>query len=422
MSARPGEWHLLDHDDDPVPGDADDVGDEATHYSTVARTISAQAARLRRLAESDDDLVGQYADELRDGMRDLADDLDKIHGRFEVVGTQLALLEPALRTARRLTGAALADAVEAQKAIDANAPSDVPPDPTAEPPTQAEKDAATDRDTRHTAGVTALSDAKTACDGAMGDFDEVADAVAKKIKDASDDDMKDGRWDKFKGFIAKIAPVLKFIAKVLSYAALVLAFFVAPWIIVVLIAGSLLINTLLAATDNGSWVDVAFDVVGLLTLGIGSKALAIARAGRATTLARAAGPAARTARAEAFAARAWNGGRGVRGALSHLRPSVRSAMRVAHADELARVRNLPLADGASGLKSLVRGGFDPKLAGMVDDLRGIRTAFPDVNVAIRHSAGVAAAQHSAAVNVAASATQATGDLIDLGRFAYSKVR
>lgn len=414
MSARPGEWHLLDHDSDPVPGDPLEVGDEATHYSTVATTISDQATRLRRLAEDDAALKGYYADELQDGMNDLADDLDKIHERFAVAGSELAKLEPALDSARTRTKRALDDAVDAQTTIDANAPSDDPIDPTAPPPTQDEKDADEARDNRHSAAEGALSDARTACRTAMSDFDEIADDVARRIREAADDDMKDSRWDKFKGWVGSIASTLSFVADILGYIALgltVLAMFIPGLnvlvLVLVLTLGSLLIHTLLAVTDNGSWLDVAFDVVGLLTLGIGNKAIAVARAGRSVTLTRAATTSARSARNAAFARTAWNGGQGFRGVLSMARPSVRAAMRTAYNDEFAAVMGRQVATSTS-VSSMLRAGGDREVANLMDDLARIRVDFPNVRVDLDHIRGLQVAAASAGTGMASEALDKTG--------------
>jgi hypothetical protein len=418
MSARYGEWHLLDHDSDPVPGSPVLVGDEAEHYATVATTIASQARRLRRLAADDAALKGHYADALQEGMNELADDLDKIHDRFEVAGSQLAILEPALDTARLRTKNALDDAVDAQARIDANAPSDDPVDPSAPPPTQADKDAEEDQANRHSAAEADLTRAKTACRTAISDFDEVADDVARKIRAASDDDMKDSRWDKFKGWVGSIASKLSILADILGYLALaltVIAMFIPGLNVLVLVlaltVGSLLIHTLLASTGNGSWVDVAFDVVGLLTLGIGNKALNIAKAGRAVTLTRAASTSARTAESAAFARTAWNGGRGLRGMVSLARPSVRTAMRTAYADEFARVVGRPVATSTT-VRSMLRAGGDREVANLMDDLAGIRVDFPGVNVAVNHVKGLRVAAASAGTGLGADLLDKSG-LVDL---------
>ncbi|MET0931324.1 MAG: hypothetical protein ABWX74_17520 [Aeromicrobium sp.] len=394
MGARQGDWELVGRDSDPVPGDPVSVLEESDHYADVAATIRSQAYRLRHMAESNDDLKGAFADGLKDGMKDLAEDLEKAYDRFDITSEQLAVLEPALSTARVKTMAALNQAIddkntEAKKADN---------DPDYEPPekTPGEKSAA-----------------ETACDTAMEAFDSVAQEVARKIKAAADDDMKDSGWDKFKNFVGSIATKLSFLADILGYIALaltVIAMFIPGLNVLVLVLaltlGSLLIHTLLAVTDNGDWIDVAFDVVGLLTLGIGSKALTVAKAGRAVTLTRAATTSARTAETAAFARTAWNGGQGFRGALSLLRPSVRTAMRTAYNDEFARVVGRQVATSTT-VRSMLRAGGDREVANLMDDLARIRVDFPGVDVAINHAKGLKVAAGAAGTGLVADIVDKT---------------
>lgn len=100
MSARPGEWHLVGHESDPVPGSPSQVGTEGRHSTAVADTISDQIARLRRLAEPDEALVGHYAEGLQESCSDLADHLAKVEDRFRSTGAALTGFEGDLRTAR----------------------------------------------------------------------------------------------------------------------------------------------------------------------------------------------------------------------------------------------------------------------------------------------------------------------------------
>lgn len=402
MSARPGDWHLVGRDSDPAPGDPIVVGEEAQHYSTVARQIEGQVRRLNQLAQDDAALKGHYAVELQGACKDLADDLDKMHDRFEMTGSQLAVLQPALETARTKTKAALDAAVDDKADEEKKVANDPQYDTEPQSPF-------------------AKSQPEMDCDSAMSYFDGVADDVARKIKAAADDDMKDSGWDKFKGAVGKISGVLKWVTKIIGFIVLaitVLALFipglnvlVVLLVLAVLLAISLSINTLLAVTDNGSWLDVGLDVVGLLTLGIGTKAIAVAKAGRAITLTRAARPAARIARTQAFQRTAWNGGRGVRGLVSRFRPSVISARSRAYADEFAHVVNRPLP-GISVREAITAPG-SRDVATMLKDLRAIRGEFPGVNVAIRHAGGVRAAQGASGVDWVASGTSNTRSVIEI---------
>lgn len=365
MGARQGEWQLVGRAGDPVPGDPYEVSVEAKHYDDIAATIRAQAYRLRRMSESEDDLKGHYADGLKDGMRDLADDLDKIYNRFDVVADQLEILHPALVTARTQTMAALNQAIDDKADADKKAE-----DPDYDPP-------ATD--------PFAKSAGEKACDTAVSNFDDVADDVARKIKAAANDDMKDSGWDKFKGFVGSIATVLTVIRNIIGVVLVVLAV-VALFIpglgavILVLMLASLAISVLLAATDNGSWVDVAWDVAGLLTLGIGSGALKMAKLGRSAFLARQGASSGRTAAQAAFSRAAWNGGKGFTGLLSRFRPSVIGQQLSAFKNSFMPIFKrppfqLPRWDAGS-LKEVIKSGFNRGLVEHTRDLRNLRLDFP----------------------------------------------
>lgn len=405
MSKRSGDWHLIKRDSDPVPGDPDDVEFEATHYKQVAKDISDQVRRLKSLSGDDSSLKGKYADELRDAFKDLAGDLDKIHDRFETAGSQLAVLAPALETARRDTKAALDMAVDEKETADKKAAAD--PDAEPEPDNPFERSPATQK-----------------CDTAMGNFDTIADDVARNIKSAADDDMKDSTWDKFKGIVDKVATVLKWVAKIASYLALaltILAMFIPGLNVLVLVLiltlVSLTANLLLASTGNGSWLDVAFDVVGLLTLGVGGKALKMANAARSTTLTRAARPLANAASDAAFARTAWNGGRGIRGALSVFRPSVQRAMSSAYADEVARITGRALPGRAPS--RLFRPDRDTSI--MADDLAGIRADFPGVDVALNHARGIKIAGISDNIGLLGEAGDKGQDVIKVGNWGLDQL-
>ena len=81
----------------------------------------------------------------------------------------------------------------------------------------------------------------------------------------------------------------------------------------ILLAGALLIHGLLAVTGNGSWTDVLMDAIGLATLGMGTRAMALARLGRSATLTRAGATAGRNAAARTLSQASFNGGRGIIG-------------------------------------------------------------------------------------------------------------
>lgn len=291
MSKRPGEWHLLGHDSDPVPGDWEDIQDAATHLSGIAQTIADQVTRLRAIEDDDQILRGEYADGLKNSCGDLADDLDRVQGRFEAVGEELATWWPSVQSARIETANILRRAEAAQEVIDAN-PAPDPLAPGSPPPTEDEKDAEEIRSGKVGSATDDLEQARRDFDGSMTRYDDKAKKVADAIKDASDDDMKDSGWDKFKGWVDQNAGWLKKVADIISIVVTVvavIALFCTPagWILAIVAGIALLgvgIRFALAASGNGSWADFALDLVGVLTLGTGKIAIALAKGSRLASL------------------------------------------------------------------------------------------------------------------------------------------
>lgn len=302
MTARAGNWDLVGYDSDPVPGTPGEVGDEGEHYTGVADTIADQIARLKKLADPDERLKGAYAEKLIESCEDLADHLGKVEDRFRTTGGLLSGFESDLTTGRVATGMALHDAEAAVKGKDLAELWPVRGMPPTDP---------------------ALKAAYDKAHGAKGHFDDRAESVASDIRKASDDDMKDSRWDKFKDAVHSIAGVLDGIADILGYiaAALVIISLFIPGLnlltlALILTVGALALHTLLAATGNGSWVDVAFDVLGLLTLGGGTALLQGAKMSAKVALRTAGKAAGKQAAKSALFRGSFNGGKGLLGKMS----------------------------------------------------------------------------------------------------------
>ena len=94
----------------------------------------------------------------------------------------------------------------------------------------------------------------------------MAGPAASRIRDASDDDLKDGRFEGFKAWVKANAGWLKELSKWLGRIVLVLAIAIlilsnpAGWLIALAVLGSialLAVDTMLAVAGEGSWGDVA---------------------------------------------------------------------------------------------------------------------------------------------------------------------
>lgn len=407
MTRRGGDWHLLDRDGDPVPGDPEMVGHEITYYDRVADDISRQVSRLRRLADPDEALKGDYTESLQKACGDLADHMDRAHGRFETVAEQLAKLKPALVTAMDDTASALTAAEDAHTASQGANPEGF----------TAEEMRDKDNAEAHAAGekldgaADDLKAAKDACDRTVDAFDKVAKRVADAIRDACDDGMKDGRFEGIKSWVKDHADLLRTISKWLGRIVLVLAVVImllsnpAGWLLLIAAAASVLllaVDTLLAASGEGSWGDVAFDVVGVLTLGTGSLAGKLAKFGRSMSLFKAGRLAGFSKMGESLRA-AFNG-RGILGAVRNVyrgfKPSTwTTAMREGR-DAYKTARAFPLLDAP--LSSVIKYPFSREVAGMSDDLARIADSFGPHVVSGLHEGAVRLARGTAGVEAVTS--------------------
>jgi hypothetical protein len=279
MGRPTGEaWAPLGLDDDPTPGNPGRVTDEVSHLSSVATTIANQIAALKQIAGDDSDpLVGKYAEKIKETAKDLADTLDKVHDRYTKVASALGGWESDLVTAQAMSLKALDEAEAPYHQLQLlNGPTISAPPPAH--PTAAQQQAATQAATAHKAAVSKaqgqLNDAVTDLHKATQFRDDRANYWAGKINNASDDGLKDSWWDSFKDFIGKWAWALKDICTVLEVIGAVLAiialFASGAFLLIAFIvtAAALLLRTVLAATGNGSWLDVAIDAFALLTLGL----------------------------------------------------------------------------------------------------------------------------------------------------------
>jgi hypothetical protein len=283
MSARPGNWQLLELGGDPLPGDPQEVASEAAHYRDLAQEIRSQVARLRELASGTNQLVGTFAPEVRESAEELAAHLGQAQGRFDTVAEQLDRWHPELEHGRIETGSLLRRAEDAKHEAAVNKAPSTPVDPTDVAAVAADK-ARNTRLEQATSDLTALANR---CATLLGEVNRVGDDVARRINDASSDKLEDSWWDRnVRSFIHEHADFLKLIADVLTWVAtgLVIAVLLlsnpAGWLTLAalaLTAGAMVIHTALAANGDGSWIDVGMDVFALATFGAGKLLTAGAR-------------------------------------------------------------------------------------------------------------------------------------------------
>jgi len=268
------QWQPLGLDTDPVPGDPGRISQEAAHLAAVAKEISGQVAALHQMAAggADGALKGQYADKIHSSARELADQLDKVVGRYEKVSSALNGWIPDLEQAQSMSLQALNEAEGPAKKLNQTVVL-----PSGSNLTAAQKQSVQDYHNAMKQAQGQLDAAKALLGKATTLRDNSASYHAGLISRAIDDGVKDSWWDQFKEWIDHYAWLIKDICTVLEIAAAVLAvlaliFTGVGWIVllgVALTAVALLGRTLVAAAGDGSWWDVGMDAVALFTFGLG---------------------------------------------------------------------------------------------------------------------------------------------------------
>ena len=278
MASRPYDWSPLGLDSDPVPGDPEAVSAESRRLAQTAQELRTQITMLQKIA-SDATLKGEYAGSLRAHAQQLSQDLGKVATRYESVADatgewsgDLAEAQAASLTALRMAESPYEQLRRLQ----------APQQPPAGASTAVQEQYSVDKQQYRQAqssAQAAMTDAQRLLGQATGNRDTAGAAAARKISDASHDSLADNWWDQFKQIISHIANNLKTIATVIGYiataCALLAVILTGPLALVFLvIAGGLVltelgIHTILAATGDGSWVDVGLDVFALATLGYG---------------------------------------------------------------------------------------------------------------------------------------------------------
>ena len=278
MSARPGNWQLLEHDTDPVGGDPEELHVLVGYYTKMADTISSEATMLEQIGSGDGtSLQGKSADALRARSRSVAGSLKQTSGRYNAVRDALAGYAPSLDRARDESFRALQDAVAADGAQSAgkgmadpstNRPVDAPPlTPEENAQIHARTDAISDAEG-------ALARARSRLAGAVSELTTAGQAAAGVISDAWNDGLVDTLAYKIKQAFIKFLKILVKVLMWIGVALAVLAFFV-PGLGALALAGAavavlaLAASTALAAMGEGSWLNVILAAVTVFMLGAG---------------------------------------------------------------------------------------------------------------------------------------------------------
>lgn len=272
MGRPPGyQWQPLGLDTDPVPGDPQAISQEAAHLAAVARTITGQIAAMRKIA-SDGTEVGEHAEKIRTVAGSLAGSLQAVATRYSKVSSALSAWAPELQQAQALSIRALNEAETPYATLKQTVTL-----PSGTNLTTAQRQEISAYHASMQRAQDQLDAAQALLTRATTLRDTQSGYYAAKINQASNDSLTDheGLWGDITNAIASCAWLIKDACTVLEVAAAVLAVVAlfatgAGWLIFAfaLTAVALLGRTVLAATGNGSWLDVAADTFALVTLGI----------------------------------------------------------------------------------------------------------------------------------------------------------
>ncbi|MBT2399767.1 hypothetical protein [Streptomyces sp. ISL-100] len=283
---RPKDWQPL-AGSDPTPGDPEGVRASGKTMATTGEQIREQIDRLKAIADTDE-LKGKYVEELKNGSDKLKSKLEKAAGRYEKVSSKLTEWAGCLEEAQSETARALTSAKEAQDTFRALVGTT---DLDSDAAKKAEKDLVATKKAELERARTTFENAKKRNSRAVEEYGNDARRIADKIRDIIDDAVEDGFWSLVSNLIERNLKAIKIVLEIAGWVATILAavalvimiaaMFMVPgagWLAAAAlmmqigsyIAGATLATHIaMAGTGNGGWGDVAFDALGLATMGMG---------------------------------------------------------------------------------------------------------------------------------------------------------
>lgn len=277
------QWEPLGLDTDPVPGDPQALDTQVSQLRSMADTLQKQIDALNKIS-SDNTEIGAHADKIRSSASSLVSSLGTLLTRYRNVSSALSGWIPELHQAQSMSLRALNDAEAPYAKLNKSTPpsgkgftvssSGTVTTSGGTKLTAVQQDEVTSYQNSMKQAQTELDAAQALLSQATNLRDTQASNYANKINNECNDDLRD-HWS-FSGFIHDIAGALKLICTILETIAAVLAIIAlfatgVGWLLLVafiLTAVALALRVVLAATGNGSWLDVAIDAFALLTLGV----------------------------------------------------------------------------------------------------------------------------------------------------------
>jgi uncharacterized protein YukE len=282
------DWQPL-ADEDPLPGDPDQVESLAGRLGTIGTDIAANTPTLRAV-QSQDTWSGEAATEFTAKVGDLPDKLDKVGTRFATIAAALRDYTPVLREAQADARAALAVARQAQDAA-TRAQSAL----TAVVAQDGANAGRVDEAARYRGQISTATDDLTRAHRllgeAVGKHRDAEKRAASRIAAASDDDLKNPHHKFLHKLKDGVHAVLKGVSNVAGWVAagagiLALATCWIPGVDVVTAAlalatgaAALLVDVALVPFGDKGWKELSLDALGVVPGGKIFEGAALAKNG-----------------------------------------------------------------------------------------------------------------------------------------------
>lgn len=265
--ARRQDWSPL-RDSDPTPGDPYEIRVLAADLRNTADAIDAAVKALDTIHDSATAWDSDSGKEFKKKTRETSDTIKKAYDRYDKVSSALSTYATTLDGLQGEADAVMVRAGAVEDEIDGarrRADSAEPDQQTA-----ADKDLQTAEDK--------LGPLRTRLEEIHDDWDKAGETAKKTLDEIfGADKLKDSRWDNVAGFLKGLADImgkLSAIFGVLAAICSVIPFlqpFAALFGALALLTGliSLLSNIALLVGGKGTWENVIWDAVGVLSFGAG---------------------------------------------------------------------------------------------------------------------------------------------------------
>lgn len=290
-----------------MSGNPDAVAELVGRLEATKESMRSQVGRLRGF-DQDQFWIGDAAENFRENLGDLPEQIDGLVTRYSTVAGALSAYHPELAAAQVMARQAMADRDQAEDdraAAEGDLAAAEGDNRAAEEAAASYNEANPDQPARQpaliaTAGYSArrddaqrrIDDANRRLEEAVAAYDEAAQRCAGSIEGAIDDALENTSgffaWaDRQITAVVDALPIeaLAEIVTVIGAVIGVLSIFFPVLAPLALALGvlALILDSMLVVAGEGSWVNVALDVVGIATFGIGRTLTATGRAGNAAS-------------------------------------------------------------------------------------------------------------------------------------------